>query len=238
MDCSPPGSCDNCLGDRQSSLTYFFAFDFPLMSWNSGLFLFPSVKLGTWKNLSSNWPRPQGNFARLSVLSWSGPSSMALSLTLLQGRIHFSFLTHISTVFCSFFYHKTFDTDVLSSMHNLFLFPEDLYIVVQSLCHIQLFVTPWTAALQAPLSFTISWSLLKLMSIESVMPSNHVNLCGPLFLLPSAFPASGSFSMSWLFVSGGQSIGTPWRLYFIYLCVLRVLHTTRFITDVQYAWDE
>ena len=161
MDCSPPGSCDNCLGDRQSSLTYFFAFDFPLMSWNSGLFLFPSVKLGTWKNLSSNWPRPQGNFARLSVLSWSGPSSMALSLTLLQGRIHFSFLTHISTVFCSFFYHKTFDTDVLSSMHNLFLFPEDLYIVVQSLCHIQLFVTPWTAAHKASLSFSISWSLLK-----------------------------------------------------------------------------
>ena len=50
-------------------------------------------------------------------------------------------------------------------------------VVVQSLSHVQLFVTPWTAACQASLSFTISWSLLKLMSIESVMPSNHLILC-------------------------------------------------------------
>ena len=52
----------------------------------------------------------------------------------------------------------------------------------------QLFVTPWTTARQASLSFTISWNLLKLMSIESVMPSNHLILCFPLFLLPSLFP--------------------------------------------------
>ena len=55
-------------------------------------------------------------------------------------------------------------------------------------------VTPWTAACQASLSFTISWSLLKLMSIESVMPSNHLILCRPLLLLPSAFPSSRFFS--------------------------------------------
>jgi len=61
-------------------------------------------------------------------------------------------------------------------------------IVVQSLSHLQLFVTPWTAACQASLSFIISWSLLKLMSIESVMPSNHLILCHPLILLPSIFP--------------------------------------------------
>ena len=54
--------------------------------------------------------------------------------------------------------------------------------------------------------FTISWSLLKLMSIESVMPSNHLILCRPL-LCPQSFPASGSFPMSQLFPSGGQSIG-------------------------------
>ena len=60
---------------------------------------------------------------------------------------------------------------------------------VQSLSRIQLFVTPWTAAYQASLSFIISWSLLKLMSIESVMPSNHVILCHPLLLLPSIFPS-------------------------------------------------
>ena len=79
-------------------------------------------------------------------------------------------------------------------------------IVVQSLSHIWLFATLWTAACQASLSFTISQSLLKLMSIESVMPSNHLVLCCPLFL-PSVFPASGPFLMSWLFASGGQSIG-------------------------------
>ena len=69
------------------------------------------------------------------------------------------------------------------------------------------FATPWTAARQASLSFTISQSLLKLMSIESVMPSNHLIFCCPLLLLPSVFLASGSFLMSQLFASGGQSTG-------------------------------
>ena len=67
--------------------------------------------------------------------------------------------------------------------------------------------TPWTAASQTSLSFTISQSLLKLLSIESVMPSNHLVLCYPLLLLLSVFPASGSFQMSQLFASGDQSIG-------------------------------
>ena len=62
-----------------------------------------------------------------------------------------------------------------------------LVAVVQLLSHVQLFVTPWTTACQASLSFTISWSLLKLMSIESVMPSNHLIICLPLLLL-SIFP--------------------------------------------------
>ena len=61
-------------------------------------------------------------------------------------------------------------------------------VVAQSLSHVQLFVTPWTAVNQACLFFTISWSLLKLMSIEKVMPSNHLILCGSLLLLPSMFP--------------------------------------------------
>ena len=59
----------------------------------------------------------------------------------------------------------------------------------QSLSHVCLFATPWTATHQASLSFTISQSLLKLMSIESVMPSNHLILCHPLLLLPSIFPS-------------------------------------------------
>ena len=65
---------------------------------------------------------------------------------------------------------------------------------VQSLSHVRLFVTPWTAAHQASLSITNSWSLLKLKSIESVMPSNYLILCCPLLLLPSIFPRFGVFS--------------------------------------------
>ena len=63
---------------------------------------------------------------------------------------------------------------------------------------------PMTAACQASLSITNSQSLFKLMSIESVMPSNHLILCRPLLLLPQSFPAPGSFPMSQLFTSGGQ----------------------------------
>ena len=79
---------------------------------------------------------------------------------------------------------------------------------VQSFSCVQLFVILWTAACQASLSFTISQSLLTVLSIESMMPSNHLILCHPLLLLPSTFPAWRSFPMSRLFASGGQSIGT------------------------------
>ena len=77
----------------------------------------------------------------------------------------------------------------------------------QLLSHVQLFATPWTTALQASLSFTNSRSLLKLMSIELVMPSNHLILCHPLLLLPSIFPSIWVFSNQLTFASGGQSIG-------------------------------
>ena len=80
------------------------------------------------------------------------------------------------------------------------------FAVVQSLSLIRLFVTPWTAARQAFLSYTISQSLLKLMSFESVMPFNHLILCHPL-LLPSKFPRIRVFSKSQFFASGGQSFG-------------------------------
>ena len=65
---------------------------------------------------------------------------------------------------------------------------------VQSLSYIRLFVTSWTAARQTSLSITNSWSLLKLMSIELVMPSNHLILCHPLLFLPSVFPSIRVFS--------------------------------------------
>ena len=67
-------------------------------------------------------------------------------------------------------------------------------VVVQLLSCVQLLATPWTAACQASLSFTISQNLLKLTSIESVMPSNHLILCRPLLLLPSTFPSIRVFS--------------------------------------------
>ena len=77
---------------------------------------------------------------------------------------------------------------------------------VQSLSRVRLFATPWIAACQASLSITNSWSLLKHMSIKSVMPSSHLILCHPLLLLPPISQASGSFPMSQLFTWGGQSI--------------------------------
>ena len=69
------------------------------------------------------------------------------------------------------------------------------FVVVQSLSCVQLFANPWPAAHQVSLSFTISWSLLKLLSIESVMLSNHLILCHILFLLPSIFPRVRVFSI-------------------------------------------
>ena len=72
------------------------------------------------------------------------------------------------------------------------MFP--VFSSVQSLSHVQLFGTPWTAACQTSMSFTISKSWLKLNSIELVMPSNHLILCHPLLLLPSIFPSFRVFS--------------------------------------------
>ena len=78
---------------------------------------------------------------------------------------------------------------------------------VQSLSRVRLFATPWTAARQASRSITNSWSSPKLMSIELVMPSNHLILCRLLLLLPSIFPSIRSSQMSQLFAWGDQSIG-------------------------------
>ena len=69
-----------------------------------------------------------------------------------------------------------------------------IFVVVQWLRQVRLFATPWTAASQASLSFTISQSWLKLMSIELVMPSNHLVLCCPFIFLPSVFPSIRVFS--------------------------------------------
>ena len=78
---------------------------------------------------------------------------------------------------------------------------------VQSHSRVQLFVASWITAHQASLSITNSWSSLKLMSIEWVMPSSHLILCHPLLLLPPIPPSIRVFSMSQLFTQSGQSIG-------------------------------
>ena len=90
--------------------------------------------------------------------------------------------------------HKMIVTPSTRKMTQKFIKLLHPVFVVQSLSHVWLFATPWTIARQASLSFTISWNLLKLMPIESVMPSNHLILYCPLFLLPSVFPSIRVFS--------------------------------------------
>ena len=95
---------------------------------------------------------------------------------------------------------KGFAKFLLARVCNSFFIPSNLpfkttlLVFVQALSCLLLFVTPWTAAQQAPLSSTISWSLLRLMSIESVMSTNHLILCHPHLLLPSIFPSIRVFS--------------------------------------------
>ena len=91
---------------------------------------------------------------------------------------------------------------------NRSVWPERFVIVVQLFSiHVQLFATPWTVTRQAYLSFTISWHLLTLVSIETVMPPNHLILCCHFLLLPSIFPSIRVFSNESVFSSAGQSIG-------------------------------
>ena len=91
-----------------------------------------------------------------------------------------------------------------TGVSSVFLF---CFVFIQSLSCVLLFATPWITACQASLSFTLSQSLLKLMSIESVMPSNHLILCHPLLLLPSISPSIRVFSNELALCIRCQSIG-------------------------------
>ena len=99
----------------------------------------------------------------------------------------------------------TFDVSQHHSCRTIHLWMT--VVAVPTVSHVRLFGTPWTAAGQAFLSFIISQSLLKLMSTESVMPSNHFILCCPLLLLPSIFPSIKVFAQNQFFTSGGETIG-------------------------------
>ena len=104
--------------------------------------------------------------------------------------------------------HKEAGHGWATNIHTHKEIKRDLIISsVQSLSHVWVFVTPWTAARQASLSVTNSRSLFKLMSIKSVMPPNHLILYRPFSSCLQSFPASGSFPMSQVFASSGQSIG-------------------------------
>ena len=126
-------------------------------------------------------------------------------------------------------------TCVASGPYLIFSKKLSLFSSVQSLSHVGLFATPWTVSCQASLSITNSWSSLKLISFESVMPSNHVILCHPLLLPPSIFPSirvfsnesvfhirwpkywSFSFSISPSNEYSGLSSFRPYSNYIIYL---------------------
>ena len=90
--------------------------------------------------------------------------------------------------------NKLLKNVTLISKQGILHFKAIQFSSVQSLSHVRLFVTLWTAACQAPLSISNSWSLPKLISIESVMPSSHLILCCPLLFLPSIFPSMRVFS--------------------------------------------
>ena len=100
-----------------------------------------------------------------------------------------------------------------------------------SRCHIQLFATPWTAACQASLSITNSQSLLKLISIESVMPSNHLILCNPLLLLPSIFASTRVFY-------NVSVLCTRWSKYWIFSFSISPSNEYSWLISFRINWLE
>ena len=120
--------------------------------------------------------------------------------------LHLIALAHVAFFFFFFFHKLKVCGNPASSKSIAIIFPHSIcslhislnilviFSSVQLLSHVRLFATPWAAAQQASLPITNSWSLLKLMSIESVIPSNHHIFCCPLLLLPSIFPRIRVFS--------------------------------------------
>ena len=130
---------------------------------------------------------------------------------LLPGKSH----RRRSLVGCSPWGHKESDTTEWLTFKTIFN-KTFQFSSAQLLSHVQLFVTPWTAAHLASLSITNSWSLLKLMSIELVMPSNHLILCHPLLLLSSIFPIIRVFSnesLTWNNCKNVLKAGFGWFIF-------------------------
>ena len=165
----------------------------------------PGVKCGTEKINHTPWigilppssgkDRGSGN-ARFQMLRWTFSFDLGQRMALIL------LLKSPAHKMLSFPWRKKQSLEFKSGRKSLNPFSMPGTVVVQLSC-VRLFVTPWTAAHQASLSFTISWNLLKIMSIESVMSSNHLILCCPLLLLPSIFPNIRVFSNKSALHTGG-----------------------------------
>ena len=116
-----------------------------------------------------------------------------------------------------------------SFLHGQIWKSQVVFVVVQLLSCVQFFVTPWTAAHQASLSFTISQSLLNFMFIESVMPSNHFILCCPLLLLPSIFPSNRVFSNELI-------LGSKWPKYWNFSLSVSLPNENSGLIPFQIDW--
>ena len=161
------------------------------------LFVSQALRSGIYYNVQfscsvmsdSLWPH-----VWLFVTPWTAALQASLSITISRSLLKF----------------KSIES-VMPSSHlilcHLFLVPS-IFLSIRVFSNELAFMLPWTAAHLAYLSFTISQSLLKLTSIELVMPSNHLVLCRPLLLCLQSFPASGSFQMSQLFFN----ISFQWTL--------------------------
>ena len=192
------------------------------------------MSLLSWTSLSPHpLPTPPGHYrAPAGLPVWY--SSVPLGIYFTLGSVHMSMLL---SQFVPPSPSPTASSSPVSTSVYLFMpcklfhqchFPRFHISSVQSLSHVRFFATPWTAAHQASLSFTISWSLLKLMSIESVMPSNHRILCHPFLFLPSIFPSIRVF-FQW--VSSSHQVAK--------LLELQLQHQSFqwiFRTDLLYNW--
>ena len=214
MDCSPPGSSIH--GTFQARILKWVTISLDPLKWVQGNFPSQGLNLplfhlrhrvwilyhrATWKASDFHTRKiKKKKKGKVNGLHTLGQNLLFHNLWV-SHQEKLSFSNHQFPGLCNW-EHNTEHRKFLGGSQIVYLSQS-----VHSLSHVQLFATPWTAAHHASLSITNSRSLLKLMSIKSVMPSNYLILCHPLLFLSSILPSIGSFPMSQFFASGGQSIG-------------------------------
>jgi len=204
--------------------------------------------LSVWCWRGSLWVCPTWNFSslwmsRFIVFYQIWGVWVIICLSILSAPLFLLHLRHLLRVYWHIWWCLTssvhFSSFSFSFCSSSWIISTDClqFSSVQLLSHVWLFATPWTAARQASQSLTNSWGLSKLMSIESVMPSDHLILCRPLLLLPSIFPSMGSFQMSQLFALGGQSIGVSASTSVLPMTILRITDSYSACSDtVELFW--